>query len=201
MSCFCAKTSRSGRRRFQPREPAQIDRALGLADPDQNAAVARSERVDVPRPDEVVGAEVRVDGHADGAGPLLGRDAGREAVARVPVDGDGERRAAHGGVDRGLIVELQPVAVALGQRDAEVAHGVLEHEGDGFGRDELRRHDQIALVLAVLIVGEDHHLPIAQVLENLGDWRERLGNIGLTRFGHGDMVEGCDRRGARNGPA
>ena len=83
----------------EPGQSAQVQRALGLADADEHAAVARSERVDVPGLDEVFGLGVGVDSELDGLGAFRGRDAGGEAVLGVAVDGDGEGCAADGGVD------------------------------------------------------------------------------------------------------
>ena len=46
----------------------------------------------------------------------------------------------------------------LGERQADQAAPVLGHEVDRRGRHLLGRHAQIALVLAVLVVHQDHHL-------------------------------------------
>src|SRR5262249_30049002 len=53
----------------------------------------------------------------------------------------------------------------LGERDTDQPAAVGGHEVDGRRRHLLRGHDQIALVLPVLVVGEDDHPPLA----NLGD--------------------------------
>src|SRR5205823_4680473 len=50
---------------------------------------------------------------------------------------------------------------------------VADHEGDRFGRHALGGHDQIALVLAILIVHDDDHPTGAQLGENLADGIER----------------------------
>jgi len=56
---------------------------------------------------------------------------------------------------------------------------VGEGEGDGLGRRELCGEDQIALVLAVLVVGEDDHPPGAELVEDLVDRGERAGHAEL----------------------
>ena len=53
------------------------------------------------------------------------------------------------------------------------AAAVLGHEIDGIRRRHLRRDDEVALVLALLGVDEDEHAPVARVLDNLLDGRER----------------------------
>jgi len=70
-------------------------------------------------------------------------------------------------------VQVEPLAVLLGEREAQIAARDGEHEVDALGCDELRREDQVALVLAVLIVGQDDHLARAQVGEAVFERRER----------------------------
>ena len=57
----------------------------------------------------------------------------------------------------GAEVELD--GALAGDRRADHAGRVVEEEGDGLGRHELRRHDEVALVLAVFVV--DHHHDLA----------------------------------------
>lgn len=156
----------------QAGEAAEVDGAFGLSGANEDAAVARAEGVDVAGADEVVGAGGGVDGHLDAPGALAGGDAGGEAVARVAVDGDGEGGAADGGVDSGLGVEVEAFAVGAGEGEAEVAPGDGEHEGDGFGGDVLGGEDEVALVLAILIVGENDHAAGAEVVEDFGEGGE-----------------------------
>jgi hypothetical protein len=55
--------------------------------------------------------------------------------------------------------ELELVAALAGDRRADQARGVLQEEGDLVRRDVLGRHDEVALVLAVLVVDDDDDLP------------------------------------------
>src|SRR5262249_35065352 len=105
----------------EAREAAEVERALGLARADEDAAVAGAKGVDVPRADEVGGRGAGVDGGPGGRGPRRGRGAGREAAAGGAAEGRGEGRAAGRGVDGGRGVEFEPVAVGLGEREAEIA--------------------------------------------------------------------------------
>jgi len=57
-------------RGIQPGKPAQVDRPLRLPSAHKHAAIARSQRVDVPWPYKVVGARRRVDDHPNAASPL-----------------------------------------------------------------------------------------------------------------------------------
>ena len=51
--------------------------------------------------------------------------------------------------------QVEPVGVGLGHRHADVAGGVADHERHELGRRELGGEDQVALVLAVLVVDDD----------------------------------------------
>jgi hypothetical protein len=67
-----------------------------------------------------------------------------------------------------LGVEVEAVAVGLGEADAHAAARDGEHEGDGLGSDELGWEDEVALVLAVLVAGQDDHLAGAEVGSEVG---------------------------------
>ena len=59
------------------------------------------------------------------------------------------------------------------QRQADQPAAVRGHEVDRLGRDELRRHREVALVLAVLVVAHHDHAAGADLLDRLFDRRER----------------------------
>ena len=91
----------------------------------------------------------------NGAAAVVGGDASGDAVAGVEVvgEGGGGRVEVHAGKQ----FEAQPVGVRPGERRRKPAAGVADHEVDGGGRDGLRGHHEIALVLAVLVVHQDDH--------------------------------------------
>jgi len=132
----------------EPGESAQIDDALGVSYADQDAAIAGAERVDVPGSYEITWFGGWVDEHLDCFGAFVCGDSGGQAVLWVPVYGDGEGGTTGRGVDGGLAVEIEAVAVGLWERDEHVPGRFLEHEHDGLGRDELGGEDEVALVLA-----------------------------------------------------
>ncbi len=69
--------------RLEVRQPAQIDRGLGMAGAHQHAAVLGDQREDVARPHEVRRACVVVGKAAHGRDAVLGRNAGGGAVLVV----------------------------------------------------------------------------------------------------------------------
>ncbi len=71
--------------------------------------------------------------------------------------------------------ERELVGAVAGDRDADQAARPLDHEVHRRGRDQLRRADQIALVLAILIVGDHDYPALAYVLNGLLDRAEAHG--------------------------
>ena len=65
-----------------------------------------------------------------------------------------------------------------GQRQADQAAAVARHEVDRLRRRHLRRDDQVALVLAILVVDQDDHAAVADVLDDLLDRRQRRVEVG-----------------------
>src|ERR1019366_4765095 len=111
---------------------------------------------------------------------IVGRDAGGDAFA-------GLDRHREGGLHprlvlRGHQVEAELRAALRGEREADESARLLGHEVDRLGRHELRRHHDVALVLAVLVVADDDHPAQANLLDRLLDRRERapLGTHRLT---------------------
>ena len=109
----------------------------------------------------------------DGAGAVGGRDAGLDALGGLDRLGEigAVSRAVAGGHQR----QVQLAAALFGQRQADQAAPVRDHEVDGFGRDELGGHDQVALVLAVFLIDQDDDAAGAQLGDDLGDRGDAVG--------------------------
>ena len=150
--------------RRQLGEPAEIDAGFGMAGAHQHAAFLGDQRKDVARPHEIGGAAVAVGERAHRVAALLGRDAGGETVAHVDRDREGgaERRV----VERHHGIEVQALGFLRRQRRADDAGGVADDERHLLGRAERRRDEQIALVLAVVVVGDDHDLALGEGGDN-----------------------------------
>ena len=69
--------------------------------------------------------------------------------------------------------QVQRVAALAGQRHAHDARGVAHHEGDVGRRDVLGGHHEVALVLAVLVVDDDDHPAVGDLLQRQLDGVER----------------------------
>ena len=61
------------------------------------------------------------------------------------------------------------MAAFLGYWGTEYTAAVLEHEVDVLRRNLLGGHDEIALVLAILVVDNDDELALAEILDGLVD--------------------------------
>jgi len=85
------------------------------------------------------------------------------------VNGHGEGGALGFGVRDHHQGEVERVGARRLDRHAKDARGVLEEEGHALGRDVLGGHDQIALVLAVLVVHHHDHAAASNLLNRLFD--------------------------------
>ena len=77
---------------------------------------------------------------------------------------------------------VEHVAALLGEREADQAAPEFRHEIDGFGRDFLGRHGQVAFVFAVFVVDEDDHAALANFVESLVNRGENvwLGHLSVS---------------------
>jgi len=57
--------------------------------------------------------------------------------------------------------QAQLLATLAGQRQADQAAAVARHEVDVLGAGKRGCHDQVAFVLAVLVIHDDDHLALA----------------------------------------
>ena len=99
----------------------------------------------------------------------MGADTGSDTEALVGIDADRERSPIFVGVDFTLGSELELVGTLIRQRKADPAPRLPDHEIDHLGRDELRRANEVALVLAILIVSDDDELAGFDVADCLFD--------------------------------
>src|SRR2546427_3259857 len=92
-----------------------------------------------------------------------GRDPGRHAEAGGGVDAHRERRLARFGVVLRHLREPEGLAALGRERQADQPAAVRRHKIDHLGGNLLGCADQVALVLAVLVVRYDDELPRADV--------------------------------------
>ena len=138
--------------------------------------------------ESVAVAWVVVDGAPFGAILLrdpVRADAGGDAVAGFDADRKRGAQARTAATRRGHHRQLEPPNLLLGQGEANQAAAIVGHERDGFGRDLVGRQHQIAFVLAVFVVDQDHHLAGANLLDAAGYAQNELGVQFLRAGGFG----------------
>ena len=164
------------RRRMEAGELREVAAGLGVPGAHQHPACLRDEREHVARLDDVRGRRLRGSRHLDGVRPV-GRRYSR-GHAGGGFDGHGEVGAVHRTVARHHGQEIQAFGVRLGDRHADQAAAELRHEIYLFRGDEFRREDEIALVLAVLVVDEHGHAAGFQLGD---DFLDRVEAHGVVR--------------------
>ena len=103
-----------------------------------------------------LGCARRRDGRLNRARAIVRRDAGRHALGRFDRD-----REIRGLTNVGIADhqrQAQLLATRARQREANQPAAVLRHEVDVFGAHLRGRHDEIAFVLALLVVENHDHL-------------------------------------------
>ena len=158
-------------RRIEAREARHVDGRFGMTRAHQHAAVARDQREDVARRHDLLAALARVNRHRDRTGAIGGGDAGRHAVARLDRNGEGRL------VPRAVMAAHQPqperVDARLGHRQADQPAPVPRHEVDLLRRRHLRGDDQIAFILAILVIDQDEHPAVLRLVDDLFGAREK----------------------------
>ena len=121
---------------------------------------------------QVFGPRIRLHRGDDGVRAIVRGDAGGHAFGRL----DGQREVGAMFAMRLADHERQAqLAAALGgQRQADEAAAEARHEVDVFGAHLLRRHDEVAFVLAILVVHDHHHAAGGDVGEDFLDAVQRF---------------------------
>jgi hypothetical protein len=144
----------------QAGESAEIDTGFSMVRAHEHAAFLGHQRKYMAGPHEISRSHVAVGERAYGIGAVLRGDAGGEAVANVDRDGEGgaERRI----VARHHRVEMQAARLVPGKRRADDARRVADDERHLLGRAQRRRDKQVALALAVVVIGHDDELAASE---------------------------------------
>ena len=152
--------------RRQAGKPAKIDRGLGMTRAHEDPALAGDQREDMPGPDEIAGAHIAIGKRAHRIGALFGGNAGRQPMPDIDRNREGgaERRV----IGRDHRLEMQPPRIFRGNRRADDAARIADDEAHLFGRAERRGADEIGLVFAVVVIGDDDDLAARNRLDRFG---------------------------------
>ena len=108
------------------------------------------------RPHEIRGAAIAIGKSTHGVGALFGRNPGGQAVAAI--DRHSESRAQRRSIERHHRIEMQPARFLQGKRRANDARRVADDECHLFGRAQACGDKQVALALAIVVIGDDDKL-------------------------------------------
>ena len=105
---------------------------------------------------EVARLHIAIGERMHGGCAFLRRNAGGQAFAIVD-------RYGEGGAERCIImrhhgIELEAAGIFAGDRRADDAAAMADHEGHLLGRDLAGGSDQVAFILPVIVIDDDHHL-------------------------------------------
>ena len=144
----------------QIRQAAQLDARLRVAGALAHPAVAGDERQDMAGPGDRGGVRGLVRQSVDGDGAVRGADPRRDAGRRVAGDGVGGalRVLVHGRHGR----QVQRLCPSRRHRRAHDPRGVPDDEPHPLRSHRRGGHDEVALVLAVLVIDDDDGPPVAQ---------------------------------------
>ena len=138
-----------------------------MAGAHQHTAVYRLQRKYVPWLHQVIGTCVFCYGSLHGTGAVGGRNAGCHALGRF--NRHRERGPHFCTVAHGHRWQLQPFAMGAGECQANQATPKARHEVDGLGTHMISGQDQVAFVLAVLFIHQNHHASGAHVRNDICD--------------------------------
>ena len=142
----------------------QINCRLGVARPLQDAAFPRLQGKNVPGLGQVGRTALCSGQHADCLGTVPRTDPGSHTFGGI--DRHREIGPVQFAVVRHHALQTELPRTRHGKRDANETTAVFGHEIDRLGRHFARGHDQIALVLALGIIGHNDHLAGAHVLQD-----------------------------------
>ena len=155
---------------LQAGQQGQVAGRFGVAAAGEHAAGLGHQRENVAGLGQVVGGGVRAHGGADGMRAVVGADAGGHAFGGFDADGE------VGLVGRVVVAhhraQAQLPAAFAGERKADQAARVGDHEVDVGGFHQLGGHDQVAFVFAVLVVHHHDHAALADFFKQFGDGGE-----------------------------
>ena len=122
----------------------------------------------------------RIDRDGDRSRAIGRADSGRDPLARLDRYGEGGLVPAAVVVDHRLKPER--VGAVLGQSEADQPAPVPGHEVDRIRSRHLRGDDEVALILAVVVVDEDEHAAVARFVDDRFGADEHLGRTALDQL-------------------
>uniref|UniRef100_A0A6J7MW47 Unannotated protein n=1 Tax=freshwater metagenome TaxID=449393 RepID=A0A6J7MW47_9ZZZZ len=136
----------------------EVNRCLGVTRTLQHPTGPCPQREDVARAVEFGRTAGRVGQRTQGAGTISRRDARRRALTEVHAHRERSTKGLVVVARHDHLGKVELGATLGSETDTDHARGVAHEESNRLGCREVRGHDEVALVLPVLVVGHDHDL-------------------------------------------
>src|ERR1700690_78504 len=158
-------------RRYHARQARQIDRRFCLPGAHQHSTFAGAQRKNVSWSRQVRGPRRRIDRNLYRVAAVIGGNPCRQTFASV------NRFAKRCAVLRRVlgrhVADPQMVEPLFGHGQADQAAPVLGHKVDGLGRDAFGGQREVAFILAIFVVNDHNHPPLANLADRslyIGKW-------------------------------
>ena len=151
--------------RAESSELCEVDSGLGMASTTEHAFFLCIQGRNMPRTAKVTRLGIRVRKRKNGRSTVMGRNAGRAPLDLIDHDGKGGTQ--NRGVFRRLAREVEFVAALDGERAAKHAPTLVEHEIHLLRCNLLGGDNEIAFVLAVLIIDHDQKIAVLKIFYGL----------------------------------
>jgi hypothetical protein len=141
----------------------------------QMTATGGDKRKNMARPDEIARAHVAIGERAHRIRTLLGRNPRRQSMTDIGrhSEGGAERRV----IGRDHRSEVQPPRIVAGQRNADDAAAIADDERHLLGCAKRSGDDQVALVLAIVVIGDGDDLATGESLDGVCDGIEHVESL------------------------
>jgi hypothetical protein len=143
---------------YEAGKASEINGCFGVSHTLKHASLAGTKRRDVAGTAQIRRNRLGIDSDTNGFGAILRAHSRGNTKPLICIDTDGESGAVLVGVELALLSELKVIGAIPRNRETNPPARLADHEVDHLGRDKLSRADEIAFVLAILIVSDDYQL-------------------------------------------
>ncbi|MBA7608842.1 hypothetical protein ES703_16025 [subsurface metagenome] len=137
-------------------QPRQVHAGLGMSRPLEYSTRRGHQREHMTRPCQILRLRIRIKKDLECLPAVLGGDAGGGIFNSIHADGKGS--FVQGGIPVYHGRQSQLLGPLLGKRYTDKSPPIAHHEVDVFRAGLLRQHDEIPLILTLLIIRDDYHL-------------------------------------------
>ena len=164
---------------IESRKFGQINPCFRVARSFEDATLRRLQGKEMTRLTEIAWARLWVGQHFDGGGAIAGADAGCDAVGGI--HGDGEISGMEFAIMGHHALEPEMSGPLFGDWNADQATTVGGHEINSLRSHFGGGHHKVPFVFTILVIGHDHHPPLPDLINDLGN-RIELRGLGSSVY-------------------